>query len=49
MGIKVFSESGVEQSALEWLEELGYEIAFGPDLIDVDKERESHQDVILKD
>lgn len=49
MGIKVFNETEVELSALEWLEELGYEIAFGPDLIEVEKERESYQDVVLKD
>ena len=50
MAIKVFNESEVEQSALEWLEELGYEITFGPDLIEGSyRERESYQDVILKE
>ncbi|MDX9691125.1 MAG: type I restriction endonuclease subunit R [Acholeplasmataceae bacterium] len=50
MAVKVFNESEVEQSALEWLEELGYEIAFGPDLIEGSyTERESYQDVILKE
>ncbi len=50
MSSKVFNESGVEQSALEWLEELGYEIAFGPDLVEGSyKERESYLDVILKE
>lgn len=50
MSIKVFSESEVEQSALEWLDELGYEIAFGPDLIEgAHAERESFQEVILKE
>ena len=42
-----FFESDVEEAALEWLEELGYEIALGPELIDVSKERASYEDVLL--
>ncbi|MDP2425218.1 MAG: type I restriction endonuclease, partial [bacterium] len=50
MSAKVFIESEVEQAALEWLEDLGYEIAFGPNLIEGShKERQSYEDVILKD
>ena len=50
MGVKIFNESEVELSAIEWLEELGYDYAFGPDISEGSyKERESYQDVILKD
>lgn len=42
-----FFESDLEEAALEWLEELGYEVALGPDLIDITMERKSHEDVLL--
>ena len=32
MAVKVFYESDVEVATLEWLVELGYEVAFGPDI-----------------
>jgi len=46
-----FCESHLEQAALEWFEELGYEIIFGPDISpDGDyHEREEYSDVILAD
>ena len=45
-----FFESEVEEATLEWLEGIGYQIAFGPDIAhDGEKpERESYKDVILK-
>ena len=44
-------ESHLEEAALEWFEELGYEIAFGPDISPEGEypEREDYQDVILLD
>ena len=42
-----FFESDVEEAALEWFDELGYEIALGPDLIEVSKERASYEEVLL--
>lgn len=46
-----FCESHLEQAALEWFEELGYEIVFGPDISpDGDyHELEEYSDVILAD
>jgi type I restriction enzyme, R subunit len=49
MSVKVFFESDVEEAALLWLEELHYETAFGPDLIEKTKERSNYQEIILKD
>jgi type I restriction enzyme R subunit len=49
MGIKGFIESNVEEAALQWLEELDYEIDSGENLIDVTKERKSFEEIILKD
>jgi type I restriction enzyme R subunit len=49
MGIKSFVETQVEIAALEWLEELGYEIESGSNLIDITKERKSFEEIILKD
>src|SRR5690554_3019795 len=44
-----FNEDVLEQVALEWLEELGYEIVNGPDIAPDSKfpERSSYNDVIL--
>jgi type I restriction enzyme, R subunit len=44
-----FTESTIEQPALDWLESLGYQIAFGPDLAfdGTAPERLTYQDVIL--
>lgn len=42
-----FFESDVEEAALEWFDELGYEVILGPDLIDKTFERESHEEVLL--
>ncbi|KWT91775.1 type I restriction endonuclease subunit R [Candidatus Magnetominusculus xianensis] len=46
-----FIESDLEQATLEWLEELGYSIAFGPDFAPDGKatERKSYRDVVLAD
>jgi len=46
-----FVESDLEQAALEWFEELGYELIFGPDIApDGDfSERKKFDDVILKE
>lgn len=46
-----FVESDLEQAALEWFEELGYELVFGPDIApDGDfAERKSFDEVILKE
>ena len=46
-----FIESDLEQAALEWFEELGYENVFGPDLApDGDfSEREGFDEVILQE
>ena len=45
-----FTESTVEEATLEWLEELGYEIAHGPELApgEAAAEREDFQQVILE-
>ena len=44
-----YTESDLENAVLEWLEELGYSIAFGPDVAPDGelKERESYKDVIF--
>lgn len=49
--MKKFIESHLEQAALEWFEELGYELIFGPDIApDGDfAERKSFDEVILKE
>ncbi len=46
-----FYESHLEEATLEWLEELGYEKVFGPDISPEGEysERESYDDVILND
>lgn len=41
-----FGEPELEESALEWFEELYYERAYGPDLAD---EREDYREVLLKE
>lgn len=48
--MKKFFESEVEEAALEWLEGIGYQIAFGPDIAhDGDHpERTSYSDVLLR-
>lgn len=49
MASKLFYESYVEEAALEWLTEQGYEAAFGPDITGdgLRSERASHEDVLL--
>lgn len=44
-----FCESHLEEAALEWFEELGYEVIFGPDIAPDGEypEREDYGDVIL--
>ena len=44
-----FCESHLEEATLEWFEELGYEIVFGPDISPDGEypERKSYSDVIL--
>ena len=44
-----YTESDLENAVLEWLEEMGYSIAFGPDIASdgESSERESYKDVIL--
>jgi type I restriction enzyme R subunit len=44
-----FTESTLEQAALDWLQDLGYARAFGPDLAfdGAAPERENYQDVVL--
>lgn len=46
---KNFCESHLEEAALEWFEELGYEIVFAPDIAPEGEypEREDYSDVIL--
>lgn len=46
-----FVESDLEQAALEWFEELGYEIVFGPDIAPDGEfaERKRFDEVILKE
>ena len=49
MAKNAFYESQLEEAALEWFEELGYEIVFGPDIAPEGEypEREDYSDVIL--
>ncbi|CAM3707314.1 Type I restriction enzyme endonuclease subunit [Deinococcus saxicola] len=44
-----YNESTVENAALEWLEQLGYEYVYGPDIAPgmPDGERTTYQDVVL--
>ena len=44
-----FTESTIEQAALDWLDSLKYQIAFGPDLAfdGAAPERENYQDGVL--
>ncbi|ARU61685.1 DEAD/DEAH box helicase [Tumebacillus avium] len=46
-----YTESDLEQAALEWFEELNYETAYGPAIAPEGQssEREAYHDVILKD
>lgn len=48
---KNFCESHLEEATLEWFEELGYEIVFGPDIAPDGEypEREDYGDIILND
>ena len=45
-----FTESEVEQAALEWLQQIGYEVLHGPDIApdQPGSERSSYADVVLK-
>lgn len=45
-----FSEEDLEELTLEWLEDLGYETAFGPDISGEGEypERDSYQEVVLR-
>lgn len=49
MAKNAFYESQLEEAALEWFEELGYELVFGPDIAPEGEypEREDYSDVIL--
>lgn len=44
-----YTESDLEEAVLEWLEGLGYSVAFGPDIAPggENSERENYQDVVL--
>src|SRR5450830_1878401 len=46
-----FCESDLEFAVLEWFEELGYEVVFGPDISPEGKipERKDYSDVILEE
>src|SRR3989344_5261709 len=46
-----YTESDLENAVLEWLEDLGYSIAFGPDIAPDGElpERESYKDIVLVD
>jgi type I restriction enzyme R subunit len=46
-----YVESSLEKAALDWLEELGYGLAFGPDISPEGEkaERNSYDEVVLKD
>lgn len=43
------TESAVEDTAITWFEELGYDYAYGPDITGEGLERESHKQVVLED
>ena len=49
MAKNAFYESQLEEAALEWFEELGYEVVFGPDIAPEGEytEREDYSDIIL--
>jgi len=49
MGRFKYTESDLENAVLEWLEKLGYSVAFGPDIAfdGESPERESYKDIIL--
>lgn len=49
MAKNAFYESQLEEAALEWFEELGYELVFGPDIAPEGEypEREDYSDIIL--
>ena len=49
MAKNAFYESQLEEAALEWFEELGFEVVFGPDIAPEGEypEREDYSDVIL--
>lgn len=49
MAKNTFYESQLEEAALEWFEELGFEVVFGPDIAPEGEypEREDYSDVIL--
>src|SRR6056297_228658 len=51
MSTNTFYESELEKAALEWFEELGYEVEFGPNLSPEGEypERVSYEDVILSE
>lgn len=46
-----YTESDLENATLEWLSELGYSVAFGPDIAadGENSERKSYKDIILAD
>jgi type I restriction enzyme R subunit len=41
------TESLVEDAAIDWLQSMGYEYAYGPDITGVGLERENHKQVVL--
>jgi len=49
MSAATFTESVVEQPAMDWLESLGYTALFGPEIApgEMFAERQAYQDVIL--
>ena len=49
MAVKVFFESDVEEATLEWFQDLGYQVEFGPNIASEGTypERESYTDVLL--
>ncbi len=51
MNNKKYTESDLENATLEWLEEIGYSVAFGPNLAPDGEtpERKTYQDVVLVD
>ena len=51
MAVKVFYESDVEEATLQWFEELGYSIGFGPDISSEGDypERVGYEEVVLNE
>ncbi len=47
----IITEADVENAALDWFRELGYQFAYGPDISHdgANPERTSHRDVVLMD